>query len=70
MARYKQLSCPEEILQKRDDEGRSIRFHWLLADEVEPKALIQWCFARVLSAACHYLNNSVLALHEAAYLLG
>src|SRR5258708_5387654 len=36
MARYKQLTCPEEILQEKDDEEWSIQFRWLLADEVEP----------------------------------
>ena len=39
MARYKQLTCPEEILQEKDDEEWSIQFHWLLADEVEPPVL-------------------------------
>jgi len=28
MARYKQLTCPEEILQKRNREEWSIRFRW------------------------------------------
>src|SRR5713101_6740215 len=36
MARYKQLTCPEEILQQKDDEEWSIQFRWLLAEEVEP----------------------------------
>lgn len=49
MARYKQLTCPEEILQERDDKEWSIQFHWLLADEVEPPVLIECCFAWVLS---------------------
>jgi AraC-like DNA-binding protein len=53
MARYKQLTCPEEILQKKDDEEWSIQFHWLLADEVEPPVLIECCFAWVLSVARH-----------------
>ena len=39
MARYKQLTCPEEILQEKDDGEWSIKFHWLLADEVEPHCL-------------------------------
>ena len=30
MARYKQLTCPEEILQEKDDERWSIQFRWLL----------------------------------------
>jgi AraC-like DNA-binding protein len=53
MARYKQLTCPEEILQAKDDEEWSIQFHWLLADEVEPPVLIECAFAWVLSIARH-----------------
>jgi AraC-like DNA-binding protein len=53
MARYKQLTCPEEILQEKDDGEWSIKFHWLLADEVEPPALMECCFAWVLSVARH-----------------
>jgi AraC-like DNA-binding protein len=53
MARYKQLTCPEEILQQMDDDEWSIQFRWLLADEVEPPVLIECCFAWVLSVARH-----------------
>jgi AraC-like DNA-binding protein len=49
MARYKQLTCPEEIRQEKDDEEWSIQFRWLLADEVEPPVLTDCCFAWVLS---------------------
>jgi AraC-like DNA-binding protein len=51
MARYKQLTCPEEILQEKDDEEWSIQFRWLLADEVEPPVLDDCCFAWLLSIA-------------------
>lgn len=53
MARYKQLTCPEEILQTKDGEEWSIQFRWLLADEVEPPVLIECVFAWVLSIARH-----------------
>jgi len=53
MARYKQLTCPEEILQAKDGEEWSIQFRWLLADEVEPPVLNECCFAWVLSIARH-----------------
>jgi AraC-like DNA-binding protein len=49
MARYKQLTCPEEIVQKKGREEWRIQFRWLLADEVEPAVLIECCFAWVLS---------------------
>jgi AraC-like DNA-binding protein len=51
MARYKQLTCPEEILQEKDAEEWSIQFRWLLADEVEPPILNECCFAWVISIA-------------------
>ena len=53
MARYKQLTCPEEILQEKEDEEWGIQFRWLLANEVEPPVLIECCFAWVLSIARH-----------------
>src|SRR5271165_4827488 len=53
MARYKQLTCPEEILQKREDDEWRIQFRWLLADQVEPAVLVECCFAWVLSVARH-----------------
>jgi AraC-like DNA-binding protein len=53
MARYKQLTCPEEIIQQKDKEEWSIQFHWLLADEIEPPVMIECAFAWVLSIARH-----------------
>ena len=53
MARYKKLTCPEEILQQKDDEEWSIQFRWLLADEIEPPVLIECAFAWVLSTGRH-----------------
>lgn len=53
MARYKQLTCPEEIAQSKDLQEWQIQFRWLLADEIEPPVLIECCFAWVLSVARH-----------------
>ena len=53
MARYKQLTCPEEIVQTKDEEEWRIQFRWLLAEEVEPLVLIECAFAWVLSIARH-----------------
>src|ERR1700691_2815618 len=48
MARYKQLTCPEEIrVAERGDEC-AVQFLWLLADELEPSLLIDVCFAWVV----------------------
>ena len=65
MARYKQLTCPEEILQEKDDEEWSIKFRWLLADEVEPPVLIECCFAWVLSVARHGTGTRLSPLRVA-----
>lgn len=51
MAKYKKLSAPEEILQERSNGEWTIRFSWTLAVEVEPPALIENCFAWLLSIA-------------------
>ena len=45
MARYKQLTCPEEIrIENRREECR-VQFRWLLARETEPAILVDVCFA-------------------------
>jgi AraC-like DNA-binding protein len=62
MARYKQLTCPEEILQEKDDEEWSIEFRWLLADEIEPPVLNECCFAWVLSVARHGTGTRISPL--------
>lgn len=51
MARYKQLTCPEEIRVTEQGEECAVRFHWLLAQEAEPEILIDVCFAWVLGIA-------------------
>jgi AraC-like DNA-binding protein len=62
MARYKQLTCPEEILQEKDDDEWTVQFRWLLADELEPPVLIECCFAWVLSVARHGTGTRVSPL--------
>ena len=48
MARYKQLTCPEEIrIADRGDEC-TVQFLWLLAEEKEPELLIDICFAWIV----------------------
>jgi AraC-like DNA-binding protein len=53
VARYKQLSCPEEIVHESDDIEWSMQFRWLLANDNEPIVLTDLCFAWVLSIARH-----------------
>jgi AraC-like DNA-binding protein len=53
VARYKQLSCPEELVLEADDTELSIQFRWLLANDTEPAVLTDLCFAWVLNIARH-----------------
>jgi AraC-like DNA-binding protein len=62
VARYKQLTCPEEILQEKDGEEWRIQFRWLLADEIEPPVLNECCFAWVLSIARHGTGTRISPL--------
>ncbi|MBB5317972.1 AraC family transcriptional regulator [Tunturibacter empetritectus] len=62
MARYKQLSCPEEIIHEMDDSEWSIQFRWLLADSVEPAVLTDLCFAWVLCIARHGTGTRISPL--------
>jgi AraC-like DNA-binding protein len=45
MARYKQLTCPEEIRITERGEECAVEFRWLLANETEPELLVDVCFA-------------------------
>jgi AraC-like DNA-binding protein len=49
MARYKQLSCPEEIIHETNGAEWSIQFRWLLTKDAEPEVLTDLCFAWVLT---------------------
>jgi len=60
MARYKQLTCPEEIVQHKHKGEWSIQFRWLLAEEIEPPVLIECAFSYLLSVARHGTGNRKL----------
>jgi AraC-like DNA-binding protein len=51
LARYKQLTCPEEI--RLIDQGNecAVQFVWLLAHEMEPSLLVDVCFAWIVAMA-------------------
>ncbi len=59
MARYKKLCAPEEIVHRfegpEDSAGKqwAIQFRWLLALDAEPQALVDYCFAWILTIARH-----------------
>lgn len=62
IARYKQLTCPEEILQQKDNEEWRIQFRWLLADDDEPRVLVDCCFAWMLTIARHGTGTRISPL--------
>src|ERR1700758_4459904 len=49
MARYKRLTCPEEIRILTHGNECSVQFAWLLADQAEPSTLVDACFAWVVA---------------------
>lgn len=62
MARYKRLTCPEEILQERGEGEWSLRFRWLLAVDVEPQVLTEYCYAWMVTIAQHGSGQRVMPL--------
>jgi AraC-like DNA-binding protein len=62
VARYKQLTCPEEVLQETDGEEWSIQFRWCLATNVEPRVLMDTAFAWLLSVARHGTGTRISPL--------
>ena len=51
MARYKQLTCPEEIRVIEQGNECVVQFVWLLAHEKEPPLLVDVCFAWIVAIA-------------------
>lgn len=51
LARYKRLTCPEEILQECSADEWKIQFRWLLGIDEEPGVLMECCFAWTLAIA-------------------
>jgi AraC-like DNA-binding protein len=47
-ARYKQLTCPEEIRITERGEECAVQFRWLLANDAEPELLVDVCFAWIV----------------------
>src|SRR5580704_5875033 len=48
LARYKQLTCPEEIRLVELGDECVVQFIWLLADQNEPSLLVDACFAWIV----------------------
>ena len=59
MARYKQLTCPEEIRITESGGECRVQFEWLLAAEEDPALLIDVCFAWVMEIARRGSANGI-----------
>jgi AraC-like DNA-binding protein len=59
LARYKQLTCPEEIRVDEQNGECAVQFKWLLAREPEPEVLIDLCFAWVVSIGRRGTGKSI-----------
>ena len=62
IARYKQLTCPEEIRQVKSGGQWSIQFRWTLGTGAEPRMLVDCCFAWVLTIARHGTGSRISPL--------
>ena len=62
IARYKRLTCPEEIRIAGGRKECAIEFVWLLAEQAEPPALIDMCFAWILTIGRRGTGRSVIPL--------
>jgi AraC-like DNA-binding protein len=59
MARYKRLTCPEEIRIVEHGNECAVQFVWLLADKPEPPSLIDVCFAWIVAIGRRGIGQSV-----------
>jgi AraC-like DNA-binding protein len=59
MARYKRLTCPEEIRIVPHGKECAVQFVWLLAGKAEPATLIDACFAWIVAIARRGIGHSV-----------
>jgi AraC-like DNA-binding protein len=62
MARYKQLTCPEEIRVRSTAGECAVEFVWLLAREAEPAVLIDLCLSWILGIGRRGTGNSLTPL--------
>ncbi len=62
IARYKRLTCPEEIRIVERGKECAVEFAWLLAETAEPPALIDTCFAWVLTVGRRGLGRRLTPL--------
>ena len=61
IGRYKQLTCPEELVQEKEQGEWTLRFRFLMTDQPEPPVIIQAGFAYLLSIARHGTENKTFS---------
>jgi len=62
LARYKQLTCPEEIRVKRGAQEASVEFYYLEADEPQPALLVDMVLSWILSVGRHGSGEQITPL--------
>jgi AraC-like DNA-binding protein len=62
VARYKQLTCPEEMLSSVEGNEWRIRFRWTLAVDQEPPVLVEYCFAWLQTIGRHGSGEKITPL--------
>jgi hypothetical protein len=59
LARYKQLTCPEEIRVERGEQEASVEFFYVEATEPQPALLVDMVLSWILSVGRHGTNGLV-----------
>jgi AraC-like DNA-binding protein len=62
IARYKQLTCPEEIRVRTTRDEGSVEFFYLQAEEVQPDVLVDLCLSWILSIGRRGTDGQVTPL--------
>ena len=59
LARYKQLTCPEEIRVERKSQEASVEFFYVEAAEPQPNLLVDMVLSWILSVGRHGTDNRI-----------
>ena len=62
LARYKQLTCPEEIRVERKSQEASVEFFYVEADEPQPDLLVDMVLSWILSVGRRGTDNQITPL--------
>ena len=62
MARYKQLTCPEEIRIHTVRNEAAVEFFYLQTDEIQPDVLVDLCLSWILAIGCRGTREQIAPL--------